>query len=78
MELFLSMIALVDHAGLVMTGLCGAALAVGMPLLLVVGLIDGPKGGRIAARALKANERRVTTPTSGAHHVAPTPERKTA
>lgn len=78
MEIFLSLIALVDHAGLVMTGLCGAGLAVGMPLLLVVGILDGPSGGRLAARAKKADAPRVTTPVSGALHVAPTAERKTA
>lgn len=76
MEIFLSLIALVDHAGLVMTGLCGAGLAVGMPLLLVIGILDGPSGGRLAARAEKADAR--TTPAPGAVHVAPTAERKTA
>lgn len=78
MELFLGALAIVSHAGLVMTGVCGAALAIGMPALLIVGLVDGPTGGRLAAVAEKGAGRQRTPRASGALHVAPTPERQTA
>lgn len=48
MELFVNLVGLVSLPGLIATGVFGGLLGAGMPLLLLVGLIDGPQGGRLS------------------------------
>lgn len=42
----IDVIAVVGLTGVFMTGVCGVGIAVLLPGLLLVGVVDGPRGGR--------------------------------
>jgi hypothetical protein len=42
----IDVIAVFGLTGVFMTGVCGAGIAVLLPGLVLVGLVDGPRGGR--------------------------------
>lgn len=44
--MLIDLIAVVGLTGVFMTGVCGVGIAVLLPGLLLVGLVDGPRGGR--------------------------------
>ncbi|MCB9664013.1 MAG: hypothetical protein H6732_07855 [Alphaproteobacteria bacterium] len=50
MDVFLNGLGIVSLSGLICTGIFSALFG-GMPLLLLVGMIDGPRGGRLEERA---------------------------
>ncbi len=50
MSTFIDLVAMVSLVGLVCTGIFGAGTGIAMGTLLIVGLIDGPRGGRLEAR----------------------------
>jgi len=66
MTLLIDGLGILGLTGLVMTGLLGGGLGVAMGALLVVGLIDGPRGGRLAERVggVSHTEDRDRTPTA--------------
>ncbi|MCB9682399.1 MAG: hypothetical protein H6733_13110 [Alphaproteobacteria bacterium] len=48
MDVFVNAVAIVSLTGVVGVAVCGGAVGVGMPLLLLAGLLDGPTGGRLS------------------------------
>lgn len=50
MDTLVNVVAVLSLPGLILTGALGGGLGVAMGALLIAGLIDGPRGGRLASR----------------------------
>ncbi len=55
METLVNGIGLLSLTGLIATGVLGGGLGVVMGTLLVVGVVDGPRGGELAKRLQRAD-----------------------
>jgi hypothetical protein len=78
MDLIVDLVAVVGLSGVIAMSVLAPAIGLAMPVLILVGAIDGPTGGRLQARSTNAARRVTASVTAEEPSPAHAPRRPAA
>ena len=78
MDLIVDLVAVVGLSGVIAMSVLAPAIALAMPVLILVGAIDGPTGGRLQTRSTNAARRVTASVTAEETSPAHAPRRPAA